>query len=177
MVGVETVLADDPALTTRLRRGKGKSPIRIILDTNLRTPPRARVLSHADASMTWLVIGDDVPARRVESRRAEGVSFLRCPKKAGRIDLPGLMDRLGQESMMSLLLEGGSTVTGAMLRERLIDKLYIFTAPKLLAGGDGMPMATGPGVKSMAESIGMDRLRIRRFGEDVLFEGYPRYPR
>lgn len=175
MVGVETVLADDPALTTRLTTGKGKNPIRIILDTTLRTPPRAKALAHTDASMTWIAVGDDVPDPRLESRVAEGVSFLRCPKRDGRIDLPALMDRLGEKSIASLLLEGGSTVMGAMLRERLIDKFYIFKAPKLLGGGDGIPMVSGPGVKSMHEAIGIDRLKIRRFGEDVLFEGYPRY--
>jgi len=175
MVGVETVLADDPALNTRLTGRAGKNPIRIILDTNLRTPPHARVLAHADASMTWIAIGDDVSDHRVESRMAEGVSFLRCPKKDGRIDLPVLMNRLGEKSVTSLLLEGGATVMGAMLRERLIDKFYIFKAPKLLGGGDGIPMATGPGAKRMNESLGIRHLKIRRFGEDVLFEGYPEY--
>ena len=176
MVGVGTVLADDPALTTRLTTGKGKNPIRIILDTNLRTPARAKALAHTDASMTWIAVGDDVPAPRLESRVAEGVSFLRCPKRDGRIDLPALMDRLGEKSITSLMLEGGSTVMGAMLRERLIDKFYIFKAPKLLGGGDGIPMASGPGVRTMDETIGIRHLKIRRFGEDVLFEGYPRYP-
>jgi len=176
MVGVETVLADDPALNTRLKGKEGKNPIRIILDTNLRTPPRSRVLTHTDASMTWIVVGDNVPARRLESRVAERVSFLRCPLRDGRIDLPALMDRLGERSIVSLLLEGGSTVMGAMLRERLIDKFYLFKAPKLLGGGDGIPMASGPGVKTMNASIGFRHLKIRRFAEDVLFEGYPEYP-
>lgn len=177
MVGIETVLADDPALNTRLKGKEGKSPIRIVLDTKLRTPRRARVLNHADASMTWIAVGDDVPARTLESRIADGVSFLPCPKRDGRIDLPALMDSLGNRSIVSLLLEGGSTVMGAMLRDRLVDKLYLFKAPKLLGGGDGIPMASGPGVKTMNESIGIRDLRIRRFGDDVLFEGYPRYPR
>jgi len=175
MVGVETVLADDPALNTRLRRGRGKNPVRIILDTNLRTPPNARVLAHADASMTWIVIGDDVPQERVESRKEEGVSFLSCPKKNGRIDLPALMNRLGEKSVTSILFEGGATAMGAMLRERLIDKFFIFKAPKLLGGGDGIPMAAGPGARRMNESVLMRRLKIRRFGNDVLFEGYPEY--
>lgn len=175
MVGVGTVLADDPALNTRLKRGGGKNPIRIILDTRLRTPPQAKVLTHTDASMTWIAVGDDIPVGRLESRKAERISFLPCPKKDGRIDLPALMDRLGERSITSLLLEGGSTVMGAMLRERLIDKFYLFKAPKLLGGGDGIPLATGPGVKTMNESIGIRDLKIRRFGEDVLFEGYPEY--
>lgn len=175
MVGVGTVLADDPALTTRLKGRKGRHPIRIILDTNLRTPPQAMVLARNEGSRTLIAVGEDVPARSLESLAAESVSFLRCPKKEGKIDLQPLMDRLGKRAIVSVLLESGPTVMGAMMRERLIDKVFIFKAPKLLGGGDGMPMASGAGAKRMDESIGIRGLRIRRFGEDVLFEGYPEY--
>ena len=175
MVGIETVLADDPLLNTRLKGGKGKNPIRIILDTHLRTPHRARVLSHPDSSITWVAVGDDVPPRKLEGYATNSVLFLPCPKKGGRIDLGALMDGLGRKSITSVLVEGGSTVMGAMIRERLIDKFYIFKAPRLLGGGDGIPMARGSGVRSMDQSIDLTGLEIRRLGEDVLFAGYPRY--
>jgi diaminohydroxyphosphoribosylaminopyrimidine deaminase / 5-amino-6-(5-phosphoribosylamino)uracil reductase len=175
MVGIETVLADDPLLNTRLKGGKGRNPIRIILDTHLRIPHRARVLSHRDASLTWIVVGDDVPPEKREGYETDRVMFLPCPKKKGRIDLGVLMDRLGREFVTSVLLEGGSTLMGAMIRERLVDKFYIFKAPRLLGGEDGIPMARGSGVRRMDESIGLIGLKIRRFGEDVLFVGYPCY--
>jgi diaminohydroxyphosphoribosylaminopyrimidine deaminase / 5-amino-6-(5-phosphoribosylamino)uracil reductase len=175
MVGIETVLADDPLLNTRLKGGKRRNPIRIILDTHLRTPQRARVLNHRDSSMTWIVVGDDVPPNKFERYETDTVTFLPCPKKKGRIHLKVLMDRLGEKSITSVLLEGGSTVMGAMIQERLIDKFYIFKAPRLLGGGDGIPMARGSGVRRMNESIGLAGLEIRRFGEDVLFAGYPEY--
>lgn len=175
MVGIETVLADDPLLNTRLTGGKGKNPVRIILDTHLRTPHRARVLGHRDSSMTWIAVGEDVSSTKLQSYGTDKVSFLSCPKKEGKIDLGALMDTLGEKSITSLLVEGGSTVMGAMMRERLIDKFYIFKAPRLLGGGDGIPLARGSGVTSMDQSIGLRDLEIRRFGEDVLFAGYPRY--
>jgi diaminohydroxyphosphoribosylaminopyrimidine deaminase / 5-amino-6-(5-phosphoribosylamino)uracil reductase len=175
MVGIETVLADDPLLNTRLKGRKGKNPIRIILDTQLRMPHRARVLNHPDSSMTWIAVGEDVSQAKLEEYATETVSFLACPKKEGKIDLGALMDTLGEKSITSVLLEGGSTVMGAMIRERLIDKFYIFKAPRLLGGGDGIPMARGSGVRSVEESIGLMGLEIRRFGEDVLFTGYPDY--
>jgi diaminohydroxyphosphoribosylaminopyrimidine deaminase / 5-amino-6-(5-phosphoribosylamino)uracil reductase len=175
MVGVETILADDPLLDTRLKGRKGKNPIRIVLDTRLRTPHRAKILSHSDSSMTWIAVGDDVRPRKLESYASEAVSFLPCPKKRGRIDLGALMHRLGEKCITSVLLEGGSTVMGSMIRERLVDKFYVFKAPRLLGGDDGIPMARGAGVKGMEESIGLRDLEIRRFGEDVLFAGYPCY--
>jgi diaminohydroxyphosphoribosylaminopyrimidine deaminase / 5-amino-6-(5-phosphoribosylamino)uracil reductase len=175
MVGIETVLADDPLLNTRLAGAKGKNPIRILLDTNLRTPQGARVLSHRDSAGTWIVVGDHVPPKKLKGYHGDKVMFLPCPKKKGRIDLGILMDRLGEKFITSVLLEGGSTLMGAMIHERLVDKFYIFKAPKLLGGGDGMPMARGSGVKRMEECIGLGDLEIRRFGQDVLFAGYPWY--
>lgn len=175
MVGIGTIFADDPLLDTRLRRGKGKSPVRIILDTKLSISPTARVLTHSDAAHTWIVVGDDVPPRKMETFSNRGVFLLPCPKKEGRIDLTALVDNLGTRSIISVLLEGGSTLMGSMIRERLIDKFYIFVAPKILGGGDGIPMAEGSGVKNIEQALRLNLSELRRFDNDVLFVGYPAY--
>jgi diaminohydroxyphosphoribosylaminopyrimidine deaminase/5-amino-6-(5-phosphoribosylamino)uracil reductase len=175
MVGIGTVFADDPLLDTRLRKGKGKSPIRIILDTKLRLPYAARVLTHSDAAMTWLVVGDDVSPRKLKNFSKKGVSLLLSQKKEGRIDLAVLMDNLGRRSITSVLLEGGSTLMGSMMRERLIDKFYIFVAPKILGGSDGIPLAAGSGAKNMGQALRLNLSELRRFDDDVLFVGYPEY--
>ena len=86
------------------------------------------------------------------------------------------MDRLGKRSITSLLLEGGATLMGAMIRERLVDKFCIFKAPKLLGASDGRPMALGPGPGRMDQSIALKDVQVRRFGEDLLITGYPDYP-
>lgn len=176
LVGVGTVTADDPFLNTRLKRGKGRDPIRIIVDTRLSIPENARVLAQGDGPETFIAVGDDVPARRLEKFKRKGISLLVCPKKQGRVDLRALMDRLGTRSITSVLLEGGATLMGAMIRERLVDKFCIFKAPKILGGSDGRPMAIGPGPSRMDQSIGLKDIQIKRFGEDLLITGYPRYP-
>ena len=85
------------------------------------------------------------------------------------------MDILGEMDILSLLLEGGATLMGSMIRERLVDKFYIFKAPKILGGDDGVPMARGIGPERMDECIHLKDIRIRRFGDDVMIRGYPDY--
>jgi len=176
LVGVGTVMADDPLLNTRLRKGRGRDPVRIIVDTHLRIPVNARVLGHAKGSETLIAVSEDVPSRRLGRLERNGVSFLTCPKKEGRIDLRALMDMLGKRSITSVLLEGGATLMGAMIRERLVDKFCIFKAPKILGASDGRPMALGQGPSRMDQSIPLKDIRVRRFGGDLLIEGYPEYP-
>mgnify|MGYP002388412588 FL=1 len=176
LVGIGTVTADDPLLNTRLGKGKGRDPVRVVVDTHLRIPENARVLGHAEGGETIIAVGEDVPSRRLKRIEQKGVSFLLCPKKEGRIDLRALMDRLGKRSITSLLLEGGATLMGAMIRERLVDKFCIFKAPKLLGASDGRPMALGPGPSRMDQSLALKEVQVRRFGEDLLITGYPDYP-
>lgn len=175
LVGVGTVMADDPLLNTRLKKGRGKDPVRIIVDTHLRIPVNARVLAHPHGSETLIAVSEDVPSRRIERLKTKGISFLVCPKKEGRIDLIALMDMLGNRSITSVLLEGGATLMGAMIREKLVDKFCIFKAPKILGGSDGRPMALGQGPSKMDQSIPLKDIRIKRFGDDLLITGYPVY--
>ena len=175
LVGVGTVMADDPLLNTRLKKGRGKDPVRIIVDTHLRIPVNARVLAHPHGSETLIAVSEDVPSRRIERLKTKGISFLVCPKKEGRIDLIALMDMLGNRSITSVLLEGGATLMGAMIREKLVDKFCIFKAPKILGGSDGRPMALGQGPSKMDQSIPLKDIRIKRFGDDLLIMGYPVY--
>jgi diaminohydroxyphosphoribosylaminopyrimidine deaminase/5-amino-6-(5-phosphoribosylamino)uracil reductase len=175
MVGVETVLFDDPSLNTRLKNRKGKDPMRIVLDTNLRIPADAKVLSQESQAMTLVVAGEDVPAGRQEKVREQGASVLLCPRKEGRIDLRVLMDKLGAMPITSILVEGGATLMGSLIREKLIDKFYVFKAPKILGGSDGIPMARGPGAKELGQGILLKETELKRFGDDLLLIGYPQY--
>jgi len=174
MVGVGTVIADDPSLTARLKKGRGRDPLRIIVDTHLRTPRDAKVVTQHSRASTFIVTDQGVADSNVESF-GNGVSLLPCPLEAGRIDLKALMKRLGEMSIMSLLLEGGAEIVGSMMRERLIDKFYVFKAPKFLGGDDGVPMAAGPGPKEMDAALMLKRIQVRRFGDDTLIAGYPSY--
>jgi diaminohydroxyphosphoribosylaminopyrimidine deaminase/5-amino-6-(5-phosphoribosylamino)uracil reductase len=125
--------------------------------------------------MTLLAVGDKVSPERLEGINKENVSTLVCPIKDGRIDLIALMHGLMKKSITSLLVEGGATLMGAMIRERLIDKYYFFQASKILGGHDGIPMASGPGPERIRECLNLKDIRTRKFGSDVMIRGYPDY--
>ncbi|MFZ0449350.1 MAG: bifunctional diaminohydroxyphosphoribosylaminopyrimidine deaminase/5-amino-6-(5-phosphoribosylamino)uracil reductase RibD [Desulfatiglandaceae bacterium] len=175
MVGVGTILADDPQLTCRLKRGKGKDPLRIVVDTHLRTPLQARVLGLDSSAATLFVAGPEVNGKTVEEIENTGASVVVCPTGKAGIDMSALMDILGKRGITQVLVEGGAGIVGSLLREKLVDKFFIFKAPKLLGGGDGIPMAAGPGPRVMGKSLPLKDLKVRRFGNDILVECYPHY--
>ena len=170
MVGVGTVLTDDPSLTARLKNRKGRDPVRIIIDAKLRTPPTSKVINHDSPSKTFIVVGEGVTSALLKGIDREGVSTIVCPTENGRINLGALLDILGGMSITSLLVEGGSDIMGSM-----IDKFYIFKAPKILGGDDGIPMASGTGAKRIDLSLHLRDIKVRRFRDDILCIGYPEY--
>ncbi|MFC1869510.1 RibD family protein, partial [Thermodesulfobacteriota bacterium] len=175
LVGAGTIIADNPSLTTRFRDRKGRDPLRIIVDTHLRIPHNAKVLNHDSDSMTLLAVGDKVSPGLLNEIESEGVSAVICPARDKRIDLRALMNILGGMSVTSILVEGGSAIMGSMIREKLIDKFYIFKAPRIFGGNDGFPMARGKGPERMDETLMMKDIRIRRFEDDILIRGYADY--
>jgi diaminohydroxyphosphoribosylaminopyrimidine deaminase / 5-amino-6-(5-phosphoribosylamino)uracil reductase len=175
LVGVGTVLADDPQLTCRLNGGKGRDPLRVVVDTHLRTPLNARVLTQNSAAGTVLMAGSNVKKSTRQSYEKGKNRVILCPTKQGRIDLNALLEILGKRMITSVLVEGGAGIIGSLLREGLVDKFYIFKAPKLLGGGDGKPMAEGAGPQMMQQCISLRDLRVKRFAEDILVTGYPDY--
>ncbi len=175
MVGVGTVIADNPQLTTRSLSGRRRDAKRIILDTNFRTPVDSWVVNHDSSAETVIVVGEHVPGAKLKKYEKKKVSFLVCPVKDNRIDLPALLDILAEQSISSLLLEGGAAVMNSMLKERLVDKYYIFVAPKILGGGDGIPMVGGEGPKKMNQSLALKDIQTRRIDDDIMIAGYPDY--
>lgn len=174
MVGVGTVLADDPSLTTRFKRGRGKSPLRIIVDSRLRTPLDAKCLDPELPAETLIAVGENAPQEKVKAAEEKGARVVVSPASDGKVDLTALMDILGGMSITSLLVEGGAAVIGSLIRQALVDKFYIFKAPKILGGDDGVPMASGPGPKRMDDCLALGIRQVRRFGDDILIEGYPK---
>jgi diaminohydroxyphosphoribosylaminopyrimidine deaminase/5-amino-6-(5-phosphoribosylamino)uracil reductase len=174
MVGVGTVIADDPQLTCRTS-GKGKDPVRIIVDSRLRIPLSARVLSQDSEAKTCIATilrGSE----KMDELRALGAEIISCRELNGRVDLGDLLRRLGAMGMQSLLLEGGRELAGEAMRLGLIDKYLLFYAPKLLGGGDGLGLFAGTGVERMDDAARLEEIRIHRFGHDFMIEGYPEYP-
>jgi diaminohydroxyphosphoribosylaminopyrimidine deaminase / 5-amino-6-(5-phosphoribosylamino)uracil reductase len=165
MVGVGTVLADDPELTCR-RRG-GRDPVRIVVDGALRTPPDARLLA-TGRSPVWIATTRRADPRRERALVARGAEVLRLPGRGGRVDLAALFRLLGKRDIVSVLVEGGSRLAGALLGSGRVDELCWFSAP-LLIGGDGVPMVGSLGVRSPEGAIRLVDLRDRAVGRDRLW--------
>lgn len=173
LVGIGTVRADDPRLTTRIEGLKGRDPIRIILDSRLSISETAKVLRHDSDSDTIVVTGPRVAIdKRDRLRQLKGVRVLEAPLKDGKIDLGQLMEPLGAIGIGSLLVEGGGRVMASALSSGIADKMLLFYAPKLLGGDDGIPLCIGPGPEKMADCVTLRDIEVQRFGDDILLEGY-----
>ena len=165
LVGAHTVRLDDPALTTRLPKGKGRDPRRIILDGRLTVPPGAQALPGA-----LLVTTRDAPEARARRLEARGAEILRLPGRRGRVQLGALLDELGRREILSLLVEGGGQVHGELLAAGLADELALFVAPKLIGAG-GVPLIGVEGPRKMADAWRLGAVSTRRLGDDILVVG------
>lgn len=170
MVGVGTVLADDPQLTCRMVRGK--DPQRVIVDSRLRTPPTAS-LFHLDSPAKTILATVERDPHKIAAVHALGAETLRCAEDQGRVDLEDLLHRLGARGIQSILLEGGRELVGSALRTGLVDKFFLFYAPKIIAGEDGFGLCSGRGVERMKDAFMLRNTSVRRFAEDFLVIGYP----
>jgi len=165
LVGAGTARADDPALTARLPGGRGRDPIRVVLDTDLRLPPRLRLFRQRSPAPT-LVAHASLRRRRL----GPGAELVRCRRGPGGVDLRDLLAKLAARGITHLLVEGGAAVHARFLAEGLVDEVAIFVAPKIL-GGDGLSLARGRGPARMAEALRLERVRVERVGDDVLVTG------
>ena len=172
LVGVGTVVADNPRLTTRIPGKKGKNPLRIILDTHLRTPPASFVVDQTADSPSLIATGPKPFKKRRGILEERGVEVLPLPLERGRVSLPALLSELGGRDITSLLVEGGAEVHGAFFYDNLVDKVYLFFAPKIMGGNSAVPMVGGVGAASVAEASPLKNLRIRRFEDDIMVEAY-----
>lgn len=169
MVGVDTVVADDPQLTCRTCRGR--NPIRIVVDSNLRTPPNAQILVQPLSART-IIATTVAGGEKAAFLRACGAEILPCAAKSERVDLFDLFGQLGKMGIQSVLVEGGATLAGEVVRSGFPDKYLLFYAPKLVAG-EGAGAFAGRGVDRIADTIGLGNITTRRFGSDILMEAYP----
>ena len=173
MVGVGTIVADDPQLTPRLpARREGRKPLRVILDTHLRTPLESRVVLSTDEAPTLIATGPQPDGARFVALEERGVEVLPLPLEEGQVSLPALLRELGSREITSLLVEGGAEVHGSFFQAGLVDKVYFFFAPKIIGGRDAVPMVGGRGAAVIADSVALSGLRVRRINGDIMIEGY-----
>jgi diaminohydroxyphosphoribosylaminopyrimidine deaminase/5-amino-6-(5-phosphoribosylamino)uracil reductase len=167
MVGVGTVLADDPLLTCRIPGGK--NPIRILCDSGLRTPLSARIIATAKQVPTILATCNSHQDAYVAYMEA-GCTVLPLPERNGHVDLQMLMQRLGQQGIDSILLEGGGTLNWSALESGIVQKVQAYLAPKLLGGQSAKTPVEGKGFPSPGDSIRLKNSRIVPLEEDFLIE-------
>lgn len=179
LVGINTILADNPSLTARLPKptagsqNKDRGIRRIVLDSQARTPWRAKIVSDKFAPLTTIIVSETAPKKRVK-KLSEKVKVLTAPggksRTAGRrlkIDLRWLLKKLGAENITSLLVEGGGEVNASFLLGGLAQRVAFFYAPKILGGRDARKAVAGDGARSLREVIRLRGIEWRKLGEDL----------
>lgn len=167
MAGVGTILADDPMLTCRLP--DSRRPIRIVCDTRLRTPLTAQVVADAGQVPTILATCCDVRDRHLAYESA-GCRIVVVDEKDGHVDLQQLMERLGDQQIDSILLEGGGTLNWAALQSGIVQRVQAYIAPKLFGGETARTPVEGAGVPSPSDAFCLKNSTVTRLGEDFLIE-------
>ncbi len=169
IVGIGTVLKDDPMLTARIKGGR--NPYRIILDSRLRIPEEAKVIE-ISPSKTIIATTELASKDKIERLEKKDVRILILDSKQGRVNLKQLLFRLGEMEMMSLLVEGGGQINGSFLDEGLIDKIFLFLSPKMIGDQQALGIFGGRGITNLKEAISISEVKAKRIGEDILLEGY-----
>ncbi len=162
VVGVGTVLADDPSLTTR-DIPAGRDALRVICDTNARTPTHARAVPGC-----VLACAEDAESARVAALTDAGAEVLALPREGEHVDLSVLMAALGARGVMSVLLEGGGTLAWGALSAGVVDKVAFFHAPVIIGGDEAVAGVGGVGFERMADALRLTEMTVERIGEDTL---------
>jgi diaminohydroxyphosphoribosylaminopyrimidine deaminase/5-amino-6-(5-phosphoribosylamino)uracil reductase len=175
LCGINTVIADDPLLTARFP-GAPRTPLRVILDPRLRIPLDSQLVRTAFQIPTLVVAGVDAPSVHAKNLQSYQVDILSVETDInGHIPLRFVLAELGRRGVISVLVEGGGITHAAFLDEKQAHRVYWFIAPKLLGGRDAPTPLEGTGAERMSEAIQLEEVRVKRFGQDLMIEGTPRF--
>lgn len=170
MVGINTVLKDNPQLTCRVNGGR--NPIRIIVDSTLKIPIDCKIVNTAKEVETIIATTDKANLDKINSLEDKGVKIIVVPSKNGKVNLKELMITLGKLKIDSILLEGGGTLNFSALEEGIVDKVKIYIAPKIIGGKDSKTPIEGKGIDNLKDAFKITNLSVSTIGEDILVEGY-----
>ncbi len=180
LAGIGTILADNPLLTDRSGRPRRRPLLRVILDSHLRLPVESRLVQSVAKEQDNSVLAFCSSGSEQKKSRLEqfGIRVEQLPAAGpdGRPDLPTILRRLGQLEITSLMIEGGATVNGAALVAGVVDKVFLYYAPKILGGAGSIPFAAGAGFDDTHSGAPVKHSHLHRFGEDFAVEGYLRDP-
>ncbi len=172
LVGINTILRDNPSLTTRILNGR--DPVRVILDSRLRIPLSAKVITQKSASKTIMATLATAARTKIKKLLSAGVDVLLVKPDRGRVDLHDLMVQLGKREIISVLVEGGAEVHASALKAGIADKVVLFVAPMLMTGADSLCAIGGISPARLSKAIRLRDLIARFVGEDIMVEGYIR---
>jgi len=176
MVGVKTLLKDNPRLTVRNRNPQigaqrlKRQPLKIIVDTGLKTPPNARIFSKASAGRVIIATSMDSSRSKEKVLREKGADVLRLSSDADGVDLKKLMKQLTLKGINSILVEGGGELIASLVAKGLADNFYFFIAPILIGGRDAITSVEGCGIKMVKDAIRLKEFKLKRVGRDLLIE-------
>ncbi len=171
IVGVGTVLADDPALTTRGVPG-GRDALRVIMDSSGRTPPDAQVIREESNARCMIVCTDAAPPENLRALEAAGAEVLVLPETDDRVDLRALTQELGRRGALNVLIEGGGELAAGALEAGVVDRVLLFYAPIIIGGTEAVPGVAGTGAATVAQALRLRDVTVRSVGPDMLAEGY-----
>lgn len=169
MVGINTVLEDNPMLNCRIE--ENVDPIRVICDSNLRIPFESNIVNTANKIQTIVVCTNEADTDKQKYLEECGVEVVR-QKRKGRVNLSELMKTLGEKGIDSILLEGGGTLNAQALKENIVNKICCFIAPKIVGGADAKSPIEGKGVEKMMEAYNIENMEIQKLGNDIMLTGY-----
>ena len=180
MVGAGTILSDNPLLTDRSGHPRRRPLLRVILDSRLRLPLESRLVQSAAAErkhdvLVFCATADEQKRDQLE-RLGVRIESIPAIEPDGRPDLPAILRRLGQLEITSVMIEGGATVNWTALASNVVDKVFLYYAPKILAGSGSIPFAAGAGFLHMSQAAQVKHIQLHRFGDDFAVEGYVRDP-
>jgi diaminohydroxyphosphoribosylaminopyrimidine deaminase / 5-amino-6-(5-phosphoribosylamino)uracil reductase len=171
LVGVNTVIEDDPELTTRIPNGR--NPIRVILDSSLRIPLDSKIVTDGQAE-TWIFTSSTYNEDAKIQLEEQGITVFHT-SGTHQVNLNDVVRILGEQLVSSVLIEGGGSIHAAFLEKQLVDKVEIYIAPKLVGGSNAPTFLEGTGVELMRDAVDLENLHITQIGKDFKFTGYPKY--
>lgn len=167
IIGINTVLKDDPYLTTRIK--DGKDPLRIILDSRLRIPMDVKILKDKNAMIATTLKYNRKKKIALEKK---GIGVIVVRKNIKKVDLRELMDELSLRGITHIMIEGGSEVNASALKAGIVDKVIYFIAPKIIGGSDAKTAIGGKGIAHMKDAMNLNNIEIKQMGHDIVMEGY-----
>lgn len=169
MVGINTVIEDNPMLTARV--DGGKNPIRIVVDSSLKIDINANVVQDKSAK-TIVATTDKADKDKILKLQAQDVDVIVVDKdEKDKVDIEKLLDILGQQNICSILVEGGATLSGSFVAKKLVDKVYFFIAPKIVGGKEAKTPVAGTGILNLQEALSLKDIQIEKLEEDILIIG------